>query len=94
MTGTKICKICGKEYPYCLSAVKGDGVFRWQDIACCEEHGRQYFAAVNAARNGAKNVAQPAAKKSADEAVTAVADGNDAPKDNDGAKPKRGKTSK
>lgn len=45
----KICKVCGKEYPYCKNWNNND-IFRWQDVACCEEHGKQYFADVLAAR--------------------------------------------
>ena len=53
---TKICKVCGKEYPYC-SSNKFD-MFRWQDVACCQEHGSEYFAAVLAARSGEKAAKQ------------------------------------
>jgi hypothetical protein len=48
--GTRICKICGKEYPYCKTE-RSAGIFRYQDVACCVEHGTQYFAEVEAARN-------------------------------------------
>ena len=44
--GTRICRVCGKEYEYCHSVKVWDGVNRWQDIACCPEHGAQYFAEV------------------------------------------------
>ena len=47
--GTRICGICGKEYPYCKTFRK-EAIFRWQDVACCQEHGAQYFAEVFAAR--------------------------------------------
>ena len=47
--GMKICKVCGKEYPYCKNWNNND-IFRWQDVACCEEHGKEYFAAVLRAR--------------------------------------------
>ena len=50
MKGTRVCKICGKEYPYCKTERRGD-IFRYQDVACCPEHGSQYFADVEAARN-------------------------------------------
>lgn len=43
---TKVCKICGRTYPYCRSLKTADGVFRWQDVACCPEHGSEYLAAV------------------------------------------------
>lgn len=41
-TATKKCKICGKEYEYCRTNRPSD-IFRWQDVACCIEHGQQYF---------------------------------------------------
>lgn len=44
--GTRICRVCGKEYEYCHSVKTWDGINRWQDIACCPEHGAQYFAEV------------------------------------------------
>lgn len=56
--GTRICKICGKEYPYCKTERRGN-VFRYQDVACCPEHGSQYFANVEAARNPIKTRAVP-----------------------------------
>lgn len=46
--GTKVCKVCGKEYPYCTTISKDD--FRWQDVACCKEHAMEYFRLVEAAR--------------------------------------------
>lgn len=50
-TGTKICKICGKEYECCKTVRHIDGVFRWQDVACCVEHGQEYLSRVLAARS-------------------------------------------
>lgn len=43
--GTRICKICGKEYPFCKTP-NPNNVFRFQDVACCEEHGAQYLEAI------------------------------------------------
>lgn len=51
-TGTKVCKICGKEYECCKTVRHIDGVFRWQDVACCVEHGQEYLNLVLAARAG------------------------------------------
>ena len=48
-TGTRICKVCGCEYPYCRTS-RPTGIFRWQDVACCPEHGSIYFAEVAASR--------------------------------------------
>lgn len=39
------CKVCGKEYPYCKTVIKDD-TFRWQDVACCPEHGSVYLAQI------------------------------------------------
>lgn len=47
--GTKICKICGVEYPYCHTNIPTQ--YRWQDVACCKEHAAEYFAAIAASRN-------------------------------------------
>lgn len=52
-TGTKICKICGAEYPYCKTVFK-PGVFRWSDVACSDEHGAEYLAKIIASRSEAK----------------------------------------
>ena len=51
-TSTQICKVCGKEYPYCRTA-RPDGLYRWDNVACCPEHAAIYFAEVEAARSGA-----------------------------------------
>lgn len=54
--GYLICKVCGKEYPYCMTNVFN--AFRWQDVACCEEHAKIYFDLVAKAR--AENIEQHA----------------------------------
>ena len=46
--GTRRCKVCGKEYEYCHTF--RPTTFRWQDVACCLEHGNEYFAQVAAVR--------------------------------------------
>ena len=48
-TGIRKCKICGKEYQYCKTNRKAN-IFRYQDVACCPEHGSQYFAKIEASR--------------------------------------------
>lgn len=42
----RTCKVCGKEYPWCSSFENSTKMFRWQNVACCVEHGGQYFAEV------------------------------------------------
>ena len=46
--GTRICRVCGVEYPYCATATTDK--FRWQDVACCPEHGVEYFREVSVSR--------------------------------------------
>lgn len=53
LKATKICKICGKEYPFCRTE-RPKGTFIYQEVACCEEHAIEYFAKIAASRNGNK----------------------------------------
>lgn len=48
--GFRKCKVCGKEYEYCWTE-RPSTVFRWQDVACCEEHGAIYLKRVLDARS-------------------------------------------
>lgn len=78
-TGTRICKICGKEYTYCKTWVNADK-FRYQDVACSPKCGAEYFAKIAASRSEqvapqeeaqsetkpAKKIAKKASKKIAD----------------------------
>lgn len=48
--GTRICRICGKEYEYCRTALPKGNRFRWQDVACCAEHGAEYFRLIAESR--------------------------------------------
>lgn len=57
-TAMKKCKVCGKDYPYCKTVVKA-GVFRYQDVACCPEHGSIYLARVQASRAGTPIAERP-----------------------------------
>ena len=52
-TAIKKCRVCGKEYEASRSARRGDGVFRWREVACSPEHGAIYLAEVLAARSQA-----------------------------------------
>lgn len=45
----RICKVCGKVYESCRTQ-NTTGAFRWQDVACCKEHGEQYLAQLMQAR--------------------------------------------
>lgn len=52
--GTRICKVCGKEYPYCKTERRID-LYRWQDVACGPEHAAIYFAEIAASRGEVKS---------------------------------------
>ena len=52
--GMKTCKVCGKKYEYCRNLVPSNVTFRWQDVACCPEHGEEYLRQVMEARGLAK----------------------------------------
>ena len=42
---TKVCRVCGKEYEFCRTP-RVDGVYHWQEVACCPEHGAIYLERV------------------------------------------------
>ena len=56
MPGIRKCKICGREYEYCRT-LRSNTIFRWQDVACCVEHGTEYFAKVAASRGESSSAA-------------------------------------
>ena len=45
-SASKVCRICGKAYQACRSVYERDESMRWQAVACCPEHGAEYFAAI------------------------------------------------
>ena len=69
-TGIKVCKICGKEYECCKTVRHVDGVFRWQDVACCVEHGQEYLSLVLKARAGTPGTNSKNDAATAEEIVT------------------------
>lgn len=76
--GKRICRVCGKEYPYCKTNVSKT-VFRWQNIACCPEHASIYFENARRLREEREEkkepqtleVTEPADIGKADEAIEA-----------------------
>lgn len=48
--GTRKCKVCGCEYPYCKTN-RPVGIFRYQDVACSPTCGSIYFARIAASRS-------------------------------------------
>lgn len=65
----KTCKVCGKQYEYCHTALPG--IFRWQDVACCREHAQQYFERVEQARAEAESNANDESAQSSDASESA-----------------------
>ena len=60
--GIKICKVCGKEYEACHTLRPNlNNEFRWQEVACCPEHGAEYLKKVLAARGKLSEPKQNAA---------------------------------
>ena len=47
--GTRIGKVCGKEYEQCKTWLSTDK-FRYQDVACSPQCGAKYFAEIEASR--------------------------------------------
>jgi hypothetical protein len=47
---TRVCKVCGKEYECCHTLLNSANTFCWQNVACCPEHGKQYFDRILASR--------------------------------------------
>lgn len=47
--GVRICKVCGREYPYCKTN-RPVGISRWQDVCCSPEHAAIYFAKIAESR--------------------------------------------
>lgn len=58
-SGIKVCKVCGKEYLYCKTENRSNR-FRYQDVACCPEHGSIYFAEIAKSRGEVAEVTKPA----------------------------------
>ena len=64
--GNKICKICGKEYEACHTVRPNlNNEFRWQEVACCEEHGAQYLKQILESRGQANHAGPESARDNA-----------------------------
>lgn len=48
--GKLVCRVCGAEYEGCRTARHTGGSYRWQDVACCPEHGSIYLERIIASR--------------------------------------------
>lgn len=69
---TRMCKICGKEYVYCMSLKYPDGVYHWQEVACGPEHGGVYLERLFAT-NANTGLSAPVAKAEDKAAVKTAA---------------------
>lgn len=58
--GTKVCKVCGMEYEACHTLRPNmNNEFRWNEVACCPEHGAEYLRRILISRG--ELVEEPAA---------------------------------
>lgn len=49
--GTKVCRVCGREYESCHTLRPNlNSEFRWQEVACCPEHGAEYLKRIMISR--------------------------------------------
>ena len=55
LKATRICKVCGIEYPFCKTE-RPNGTFIYQEVACCKEHAKEYFAKIAASRQSESNI--------------------------------------
>jgi len=55
MDSTKLtCRVCGKKYEPCRTAVRRPNVFHWQEVACSPECGEIYLQRIIESRKSAK----------------------------------------
>ena len=58
--GIKVCKVCGKQYEACHTLRPNmNSEFRWQDVACCPEHGAEYLRRILISRGELVEEEQP-----------------------------------
>ena len=59
--GLRVCKVCGKEYEGCHTQRPNmNNEFRWQEVACCPEHGAEYLRQVMISRGMLQDEEAPA----------------------------------
>lgn len=76
-TAVKTCRVCGKEYEACRTAMsRAAGVFRWQEVACSPECGAEYLRRVTEARSPAPPASRRGMRR---KAVTGPAAQQEAP---------------
>ena len=64
MGKTKLtCRVCGKEYEPCRTAIKNPNVFHWQEVACSPECGAKYLQRVKDSRKSAEPIKKSKVKR-------------------------------
>lgn len=58
MNGFAKCRVCGKEYTPCRTAV-ANGVFRWQAVSCSPECGAEYLRRIEESRASKQSDSKP-----------------------------------
>lgn len=73
-TGLRKCRVCGKEYEYCYTLRRNPNIYRWQDVACCEEHGFEYLKSIMESRgeNASEDVVTAPTEERVEEAVAST----------------------
>jgi len=79
MAPKKICRVCGKEYEACRSAVRTPGVFRWQEVSCSPECGQIYLQRILDSRKPAEAQKKSKKKKDVEVVVDTITEIKDIP---------------
>ena len=68
------CRVCGKEYEPCRTAIKNPNVFHWQEVACSPECGAKYLQRVKDSRKSAEHIKKSKVKKTVEHNIQVPSD--------------------
>lgn len=68
------CRVCGKEYEPCRTAIKNPNVFHWQEVACSPECGAKYLQRVKDSRKSAEPIKKSKVKKTIEHNIQVPSD--------------------
>lgn len=68
------CRVCGKEYEPCRTAIKNPNVFHWQEVACSPECGARYLQRVRDSRKSTESIKKSKAKKAVEHNIQVPSD--------------------
>lgn len=69
--GMKVCRICGAEYEGCHTQRPNlNNEFRWQEVACCPEHGAEYLKQILASRGANRQESEEVSAPAVEETGT------------------------